>query len=229
MPADTGPDTTSDPLDIVVAQLAAAGPLTAAALAERLGIAYSTITPKLRRLEADHRAQRVREPVTRRTLWHATPSPPPSGARHQTDTPSSDSPAMPASMPIRHPASGAMDRPRPRPASKPAVVKTTRITTPRTTAPGDTTTDAPSAADTPPPTATTAAAPGTGLRRPKGSIAQDVLGVLRARPDDVFKVAQLSATLGGTSGGAIANALHKLVLDGSVSQVCEKPASFQAA
>ena len=52
---------------------------------------------------------------------------------------------------------------------------------------------------------------------------------MRADPDATFKVSHLSTALPGTSAGAIANSLHKLVIDGSITQVCEKPATYQAA
>ena len=66
-------------------------------------------------------------------------------------------------------------------------------------------------------------------RRRPGSIAADILAVMRADPDATFKVSHLSTALPGTSAGAIANSLHKLVIDGSITQVCEKPATYQAA
>jgi hypothetical protein len=221
MPADTGPDTTRpDPLDNVVTQLATAGPLTAAALAARLGIAYSTITPKLRRLEEDQRAERIRDPATGRTLWQAAPAQP-----TDTDGPV-HKPAETAVAPPPATAAQPTDAPVLRRRRKPAVP--TESPQPATVDPPPTT---PEPGGNPHTTTVVAAGSSDGSRprRPKGSIAHDVLGVLRGRPDDIFKVAELAAALGGTSAGAIANALHKLVYEGSVTQVCEKPASYQAA
>ena len=71
--------------------------------------------------------------------------------------------------------------------------------------------------------------PTSPARRRNGSIATDILAVMRADPDATFKVSHLSTALPGTSAGAIANSLHKLVIDGSITQVCEKPATYQAA
>ena len=57
-----------DPLETVATALTAVGPMTAGQLAEHLGIAYSTLTPRLRQLETAGRAERVKEPP------HARPS-----------------------------------------------------------------------------------------------------------------------------------------------------------
>ena len=62
-----------DPVEVAATALAAVGPVTAAQLATHLGVAYPSITPRLRRLETDGRAERIKEPATGRTLWHATP------------------------------------------------------------------------------------------------------------------------------------------------------------
>ncbi len=60
-----------DPLEVIVTALTD-GPRTAGQLAEHLGIPYSTLTPRLRVLEADGRAERVKDPVTRVTVWQTT-------------------------------------------------------------------------------------------------------------------------------------------------------------
>jgi hypothetical protein len=164
------PPTAPDPLDVLADTLRAIGPATAAVLAAHLGIAYSTITPRLRRLSADHRAARLTDPDTGQNRWQAV-------APRTQDT------AVDASD-VEHTAAG-----------QPAATVTT---------------------DTKP------------QRRAKGSIGADVLRVMRARPANRFKVSELAAALGGTSAGAIANALHKLVIDGTAVQTCEKPASFRA-
>jgi ATP dependent DNA ligase domain len=75
-----------DPVEAAATALAAVGPVTAAQLASHLGVAYPTITPRLRRLETDGRAERIKEPGTGRTLWHTTPPTTPPG----TGTPNGD-------------------------------------------------------------------------------------------------------------------------------------------
>lgn len=47
-------------------------------------------------------------------------------------------------------------------------------------------------------------------------------------PDATFKVSQVCKHLPGASAGAIANALDKLVADGTAKQVADKPATYQA-
>jgi hypothetical protein len=65
-------------------------------------------------------------------------------------------------------------------------------------------------------------------RRGKGRLRDEVLAVLQDNPDTAYKVSQLSKLLGGASQGAITNALHKLVTDGTVTQTVERPATYQA-
>jgi len=73
---------------------------------------------------------------------------------------------------------------------------------------------------------TTAEAP--AARRGKGTLRNEVLAVLQRNPDTAYKVSQLSKLLSGASQGAITNALHKLVTDGTVAQTVERPATYQA-
>jgi hypothetical protein len=210
MPAHTSGD---DPLVPIVAALQAHGPITAGRLADLLGVPYPTLTPRLRRLEADGRAERLRDPATRQSTWHATgpATAPSSGAVGEPatddrtpdsgDTPSADEkptdnrePAEP--VPERVPTNGQQQSPQPGPSE---------------------------------PTSSPAPSAPAGERRPKGSIAADLLAVVRADPDQAFKISQLSKALGGTSAGAIANAASKLVVSGELLLVCEKPATYQAA
>jgi hypothetical protein len=65
-------------------------------------------------------------------------------------------------------------------------------------------------------------------RRGKGKLRDEVLAVLQDHPDTAYKISQLSKLLGGASQGAITNALHKLVTDGTVTQTVERPATYQA-
>jgi hypothetical protein len=162
------PPIAPDPLDVLADALHAIGPASAAVLAAHLGIAYSTITPRLRRLAAEHRATRRTDPDTGQNLWHATAPP--------THATAADT------------ATGRVDNPE---SDQPHATNGSR-------------------------------------RRAKGSIGADVLRLLQACPDDTFKISQLAGALHGTSAGAIANSLHKLVLDGAAVQTCEKPATFRA-
>ena len=66
-------------------------------------------------------------------------------------------------------------------------------------------------------------------RRGKGALREQVLTLLREHPDTAYKVGELSKLLDGASQGAIANALHKLVGEATVTQTVERPATFQAA
>ena len=52
--------------------------------------------------------------------------------------------------------------------------------------------------------------------------------ILQQHPGNAYKVGELSKLLGGASAGAIANALHTLAADGTVTQTVESPATFQA-
>ncbi|ROO63009.1 hypothetical protein EDC02_5019 [Micromonospora sp. Llam0] len=62
-----------DPIDVVAEALRAFGDLTAAAVAEKTAMAYSTVTPKLRALEDAGRAERLK--ANGRTFWRLTPPP----------------------------------------------------------------------------------------------------------------------------------------------------------
>jgi hypothetical protein len=69
---------------------------------------------------------------------------------------------------------------------------------------------------------------GRRARRPKGALRAQVLAVLQDHSDTTFKVSQVCKQLPGASAGAIANALDKLVADGTAKQVADKPATYQA-
>jgi DNA-binding HxlR family transcriptional regulator len=218
------PSAKPDPVEAAATALAAVGPVTAAQLATHLGVAYPTITPRLRRLETDGRAERIKEPGTGRTLWHTTPpttQPTPGtptgygGGPGETDH-------APGETTAHTPGDAAPDPGDT--ADAQSTPDTTLQPTGRPAASTDHCDDPPATGDGVPP-----AAPARHKRRRNGSIAADILAVMRADPDATFKVSHLSTALPGTSAGAIANSLHKLVLDGSITQVCEKPATYQAA
>ena len=54
------------------------------------------------------------------------------------------------------------------------------------------------------------------------------MAVLQKEPDEIFGATALSHRLDGASQGAIANALDKLVSDGSVTVAQDRPARWQA-
>jgi DNA-binding PadR family transcriptional regulator len=74
-------------------------------------------------------------------------------------------------------------------------------------------------------------------RRPKGELRNAVLSLLQTNPDTSYKVSEICKLLDrateGTgvnkaSAGAVANALDKLVGDGTVTQIPGRPATYQA-
>ncbi|MEU8607759.1 hypothetical protein AB0C29_07145 [Actinoplanes sp. NPDC048791] len=58
----------------VLAALADLGEATAAAIAQHAGLAYSTVTPKLRAWETSGHAEKYRHAATNQTLWRLTPA-----------------------------------------------------------------------------------------------------------------------------------------------------------
>ncbi|GGL93032.1 MarR family winged helix-turn-helix transcriptional regulator [Micromonospora yangpuensis] len=113
-------DTTraSSTLHRVLAALAERGPITAGHLAESLGIAYPTATPKLRELESAGYAERIRTD-SRTTLWQPTET-----GRHQLgpatgDTTGTDTTPKPATKKDRHAPTKAEQDPGPSPEAEP--------------------------------------------------------------------------------------------------------------
>ena len=202
----------------VTAALARIGPCTAAQLAADLGIAYSTLTAKLRRLEADGYVHRSHPTPHSATHWHLTTTP--------IDPASAGTPDARTTLGDPSPVDTAADT-----ASTDAPESATPTGSDAPTEPADA--SATITVDTRTPGSTThppsVDAVIWPVRRRNGSIAADILAAMRADPDRAFKVSHLSSALPGTSAGAIANSLHKPVIDGSITQVCEKPATYQAA
>ncbi len=95
--SDTG-TTHPDPLEVIVTALTD-GPRTAGQLAEHLGIPYSTLTPRLRVLESDGRAERVKDPVTRVTVWQTTTGTVPAPTATVNDTPTPPTVILPDPIP----------------------------------------------------------------------------------------------------------------------------------
>jgi hypothetical protein len=92
----TGPDLTPAEKK-VLAYLIALGEATAAAIGAQAGFAYSTTTPKLRKLEDLGLAERFRDTTTSQMLWRPTTTRPHAGtAAPDNATTSTDDPATPA-------------------------------------------------------------------------------------------------------------------------------------
>jgi hypothetical protein len=188
----------------ILAALAALGPATAARIAEHTGLGYSTVTARLRKLATAGQATHHRPddgPLTwRRTSdpTHTDPAPAPVGDPTRTDP----APAVAG----EHPHAAAA------PIATPAGHTDT----------GGTPTNHTDGAG--------AAAPagGAASRRGKGQLRAQVLAVLQDNPDQPYTPHQLSKQLDGASSGAIVLAARKLVLEGSVRQVKQSPATFQA-
>jgi DNA-binding HxlR family transcriptional regulator len=202
----------------VTAALARIGPCTAAQLAADLRIAYSTLTAKLRRLETDGHVHRSHPTPHSATHWNLT-----APAIHTAAAGTPDAATTLGDPPPVDTATGTTTTDEPESATPSSYDAPTEPVDMPATVTVDTRT---AASTTHPPSVDAAITP---ARRRKGSIASDILAVMRANPDATFKVSHLSTALPGTSAGAIANSLHKLVIDGSITQVCEKPATYQAA
>ncbi|MFI7543785.1 hypothetical protein [Actinoplanes sp. NPDC049599] len=97
----------------VLAGLADLGEATAAAIAQHAGLAYSTVTPKLRAWETSGHAQKYRHAATNQTLWRLTPA-----GRAATGV-QSDDPAPPTDTDVPQTADDA-HRPTASPPAEPA-------------------------------------------------------------------------------------------------------------
>ena len=213
--ATTAPASTSEQ---VTAALARIGPCTAAQLAADLGVAYSTLTAKLRRLETDGHVHRTHPTPHSATHWHLTTPAIHTAADGTPDAQTAHGDPSPVDTAADTATTDEPDSAAPTGGDTPAEPADASATITADTRTAGSTTQ-------PPPVD----APIRPVRRRNGSIAADILAVMRADPDTTFKVSHLSSALPGTSAGAIANSLHKLVIDGSITQVCEKPATYQAA
>ena len=219
-----------DTIEVTVAAMERLGEATAAAIAAEAGFAYSTVTPKLRALEGAGRAERLRTDEGR-TLWRLIPADqaadaPPASEVDTKPGEVDDKQAGPASTEEIADGDGVDDggeaaEPADDEKSRPRSGKRRRraaSTSPRVELASDQAADS-GADDTQPPT----------TRRGKGALREAVLKVLQEHPDTAYKVGELSKLLDGASQGAIANALHKLTGEATVTQTVERPATFQAA
>ena len=202
----------SGPQEKILTALRELDKATAVQISEHAELAYSTTTAKLRSLQAAGLARRERQPDGA-TIWQpagpaagtTTEKPPPDTTTNSTGTPHPGG-SRPSSRRTR--PSGARPKDQPAP-DKPAAP-----------------------ADAAPDRTRSAAADGAGdgqrARRAKGALRAEVAAVLQDHPDATFKVSQVCKQLPGASAGAIANALDKLVADGTARQVTDKPATYQA-
>jgi DNA-binding transcriptional ArsR family regulator len=124
-----------DPVEVVAAAIAALGEETAASIAAQAGMAYSTVTPKLRALEAAGRAEKFRRDG--QTLWRLTAKPTASDPDQPDDSGGRDDP------------SGSAPQQATEPDADPATIRTTE--TPPTTGTPAPTTPTPTTSDAAPP------------------------------------------------------------------------------
>jgi hypothetical protein len=199
----------SDAQQKILTALRKLGKASAVQISEHTKLAYSTTTAKLRSLEAAGQARRQRQPDGA-TIWQpadlaagTTAQKPPDTTTTKTGTPNAGK-NKPSSRRTRPSAARPKDQP---------------VSGERTAAsaagPGRARSDA-------------GAGDAQRARRPKGALRAEVLAVLQNLPDSTFKVSQVCKHLPGASAGAIANALDKLVADGTARQVADKPATYQA-
>jgi hypothetical protein len=249
--------TKPDPLELIVAALRACGDLTAAAIGDKIGMAYSTVTPKLRKLEDDGRAERLKD--NGRTLWRLTTSAQaPADSGDAEDVPDGDPATAPPLVPAdalpettdaatcgygdpadtdpsgttapdddADNADASADPPAPESAPQPAAANDQ--------ANGD-------SAPTPQPAATAPATPPEGdrIRRPSGALDRTAMRVVQANPDTEYKVTDLARLIDKAddadgrnykiaSPGAVVLACERLVDRGHMTKVKERPATFKFA
>lgn len=279
-----------DPVEAVAAAMARLGEATAAAIAEEAGQGYSTVTARLRTLEANGRAERTRGD-DQRTYWRLLPTTtPPTPADAPADPPqdaaldghtaatsptaaqadldpdtgstsarkhSNDqdvaAPTTPA-VPDEDvpPALGSPAPPVPAAESPtaPAGEAIATTTEPARAEPGvggatdpasagpDGNADEPGGASTTdsPGPETTAATP--AQRRPAGHLGKVALSIMRANPDTVYTVTQMTrlideadAALGYSkaSQGAVVLALDGLAKKGEAVRLPQDKAQFKLA
>ncbi len=222
-----------DTIEVTVAAMERLGDATAAAIAADAGFAYSTVTPKLRALEDAGRAERLRTDEGR-TLWRLIPAdqaadtPAAADVDVDVDTmagkPDDEKPAPPAcAEATTDDGDGAARATEPAGDEQPETAPDAAAAEPATAQTG-----VDLASDQAGDDGTDTAEPAT-TRRGKGALREQVLKVLQEHPDTAYKVGELSKLLDGASQGAIANALHKLTGEATVTQTVERPATFQAA
>jgi hypothetical protein len=209
-----GAKSASDAQQKILTALRDLGKASAQQISGHAKLAYSTTTAKLRSLEAAGLARRERHPDGA-TMWQSA----------DADAGTAGEEPAPEITTTQETPSTAKSRPsskRNRPSGSKPKDKTAsdQRTAASATGPDRTRSDADAAGD--------GAGDGQRARRPKGALRGEVLAVLQDHPDATFKVSQVCKHLPGASAGAIANALDKLVADGTAKQVADKPATYQA-
>ncbi|WP_328463600.1 MarR family winged helix-turn-helix transcriptional regulator [Actinoplanes sp. NBC_00393] len=252
---NTGEADQAEPANSNFAVLAAIAELgldaTPAAIAKKVGIAYSTVNPKLRAWENAGLAERFRHD-TGQTLWRLTDA-----GRASTATPPQFADTVPpAETALADPTADGAIEPAMQAGSGPAAAAPPLVTSdsseitdggdddetatsPAAPAPadGDTTSSATADSDTDRNGAnsrTTATAPPAKRKRPKGALQASALAILQANSGSEYKVDELRKLIdeadAGTgypraSHGAVANALDSLERDGKAVKVEDRKAA----
>ncbi|MET7949057.1 MarR family winged helix-turn-helix transcriptional regulator [Micromonospora sp. NPDC005324] len=241
----------------VLAALAELGDATAAAVADKAGLGYSTATAKLRALEHTGQAESIRT-EDKRSVWRLTDAGRTSAAADRTPPPAADtstdapdvSPAQASGEDLPEPVDTFdAEPPTPQPTNPTDAEPSATAAPPAASTEPDTDAGQPDAADDGEPRATASqgAEPDTtastetasaSSRRAKGSLRAAVLDILEAHPDRAYKTGELCKLIDAAEAdtgvlkarpGAVVNAAVKLVGEGKVVQTVEKPATFQLA
>lgn len=205
-PEQAGEATTLDRKELIHQAVVALGTGTAAEIAAQAGIPYSTVTPKLRSLADEGRAEAYHDDE-KRTRWRPVTA-------TATEAPDPDVPGNAEVLSIDGTSDTDDAIEQPDDDEVPSDVAFTAVEPQPDAAP-----DA-DAADP--------ASPVKATRRRNGEVPEVILAAFaQAEPGTSYKVTQLHH-LTGVSQGAIAVALVKLVDKGQVVQTVERPATFQA-
>lgn len=215
---------------------------TPAAIAKKVGIAYSTVNPKLRAWETAGLAERFRHD-TGQTLWRLTDA----GRASTATPPQFTDPAAPTETVLADPAADEATEPAMPVGSGPAAAAPPPVTADSSEITGDadetvTSAAAPAPADGDTTSSatrhggsglTTAAAPAK-RKRPKGALQASALAILQAEPDSEYKVDEIRKLIDKAdadtgypraSHGAVANALDSLGRDGKAVKVEDRKAA----
>ncbi|MGH3736531.1 MAG: hypothetical protein ACRDT6_13080 [Micromonosporaceae bacterium] len=218
MPAKTRakPDTDAK----ILQALERVGPADAKTIANHCGVAYSTLTAKLRDLMMRGKATRDGN-GNGRVLWRAAGIDKPAndtgdtpvGGHPEPATATTSAAAAPATA--KKPATARQKPPKPSSESAKTGSKSAKTAGKAAAESRDRRSNG------------SVTASGTA-RRAKRQLRSEVLAFLRQNPDTAYKVSELSKALDGASSGAIANTCHKLVHSGEARQTVTAPATYQA-
>jgi hypothetical protein len=205
------------------------GAATADAIAAQAGMAYSTVTPKLRALADDGRAEFFRD-TDGKGKWRTTTASASSGTEAtdagsvsgQTDTAEPEAAPEATDLPLTHPAVDTTG-----PAGTGDTIDDLDMSAGDETQHPPAGPDEPAVADDPASTDATQQ-DAARTRRRNGTIGRELLAIMQAEPDTAFKVGVLAKQI-NASAGAVASALNTLAAHGSVRLVTERPAAYQAS